>query len=465
MLNLKNKLLTTVAFLFGAGLAMAQDSGPLIDLLVKKGVVNDQEAEELRAELVKDFAANTPAGKLNLGSTVTGFRLTGDIRIRYQYDNEVANFASPTTVGPNNDRSRYRYRFRFGPTVSFSRNWTAGFRLETANGATSTNDDFGGNAPAPFTGSTAFAKDGNVAYIGQVYVQYASSNWYFADRADFRVGKHAHTFFTPGVNGFWIDTDINFEGLSEDLTFNDVGMKGWNLTLRGGQYLLAANSRTARKAAGSFLNTPSTMWVGQAEYSSIKLVENNPYGTRIAPTIVAFTAPEVTGFIVNSEVNNFDNLVSFILPIEHTIMMGGKPLAFYATYGMNFQGASRANRLYSTSTTALVFGAASGNPKDYDTMYNAGFRYGSLRNAGDWQLTGEYRSVESGAYSSLLLDSDFNGGRLNGKGYIFSLAYNWTDAIGTTATFFSSKAIDKTGPASLGFNKADVLQIDLTAKF
>ncbi len=458
MLNLKSKLLTTAAFLCGAGLALAQDSGPLIDLLVKKGVVNDQEAEELRAELVKDFVANTPAGKLNLGSTVTGFRLAGDIRIRYQYDNEVANFAA-ATKGPNDDRSRYRYRFRFGPTVSFSKNWTAGFRLETANGATSTNDDFGAS------GSTNFAKDSNVAYVGQIYLQYASANWYFADRADFRVGKHAHTFFTPGVNGFWIDTDINFEGISEELAFNDVGLKGWNLTLRGGQYLLAANSRTASKAAGSFLNTPSTMWVGQAEYSSIKLVENNSYGTRIAPTIVAFTAPEITGFIVNSEANNYDNLFSFILPVEHTIKVGNKPLALYATYGLNLQGASRANRLYSTSTTAVVYGTANGNPKDYDTMFNAGFRYGALRNPGDWQFTGEYRSVESGAYTSLLLDSDFNGGRLNGKGYIFSLAYNWTDAIGTTATFFSSKAIDKTGPASLGFNKADVFQLDLTAKF
>ena len=36
------------------GTAVAQDSGPLIDLLVKKGIVNSQEGEELRSEMVRD---------------------------------------------------------------------------------------------------------------------------------------------------------------------------------------------------------------------------------------------------------------------------------------------------------------------------------------------------------------------------------------------------------------------------
>lgn len=465
MLNLKSKLLTAAAFLLGSTLALAQDSGPLIEILVRKGIISDTEAEDLRAELVKDFVANTPAGKLNIASTVTGLRLAGDVRLRYQYDNEVPNFAA-ASVGANNDRSRYRYRFRFGPTVSFSNNWSAGFRLETANGATSTNDDFGGNAPAPFTGSANFAKDGNVAYIGQVFVQYAATNWHGLDRVDFRIGKHAHTYLTPGINGFWIDTDINFEGLSEDVAFNDVFGPGWNLTLRGGQYLLAANSRTSGKVSGDFINHPSVMWVGQAEVGKTYIYENNPYGTRIAPTFVLFTAPEVTPAAVNSDTANYDNLATFLLPIEHTIKFNNKPLGFYGTYGINFKGASRANRLYSTSANyPLVFSAASGNPDDYDTMFNLGVRYGAVRNPGDWMLTAEYRSVEPGAYTSVLLDSDFNAGRVGGKGFIASLSYNWTDAIGTTMTFFSSKAIDETGPAGLAFDKADVLQIDLTAKF
>lgn len=103
MLNLKSKFLAITAALLCAGAAFAQDSGPLIEVLLRKGLINDTEAEDLRAELVKDFVANTPAGKLNLASSVTGLKLAGDVRVRYQYDNEVPNFAS-AAVGANNDQ-------------------------------------------------------------------------------------------------------------------------------------------------------------------------------------------------------------------------------------------------------------------------------------------------------------------------------------------------------------------------
>ena len=51
MFNLKSTVTAALAALVCAGSALAQDSGPLIELLIKKGVLNDQEAEELRAEL------------------------------------------------------------------------------------------------------------------------------------------------------------------------------------------------------------------------------------------------------------------------------------------------------------------------------------------------------------------------------------------------------------------------------
>ena len=111
-----------VLFLGAVIHSAAQDSGPLLDLLVRKGLVSDQEAEELRAELLKEFAANSPAGKLDLSSRVQRITLAGDVRVRYLYDNEVTNF-SPANVGRNNDRSRYRYRVRFGPTVLLANNW------------------------------------------------------------------------------------------------------------------------------------------------------------------------------------------------------------------------------------------------------------------------------------------------------------------------------------------------------
>ena len=46
----------------GGTAARAQDAGALLDLLVKKRLISDQEAEEVRSELVKD-SATTAAGK------------------------------------------------------------------------------------------------------------------------------------------------------------------------------------------------------------------------------------------------------------------------------------------------------------------------------------------------------------------------------------------------------------------
>jgi hypothetical protein len=442
MFNTTKNLVLSFCALALAAVCWAQDSGPLIELLVRKGVLNDQEAEELRTELLKDFAANSPAGKFDVSSRVNRLTLALDGRIRYQYDNEVTN--SPGAARRNNDRSRYRYRFRLATTALLNNSWSLGLRLETANGATSTNDDFGNS------GSANFDKTGNTANVGQIFIQYAANNAFKGaiDQFDLRLGKHAHPFFAPGINGFWLDTDISPEGLSEQLTWFDAPAKGWNLALRGGQYILANNARTT--VGSEFTNTPSIMWVGQVEFSNLQIIEGNTYGTRIAPTLLAFSGPSIV-----SDVSNYDDIATFILPVEHTIKVGDLPLAFYATYGVNFAGDKRTRKLY----------PANANKPDYDTMLNAGLRYGATRNPGDWQFTAEYRYVAAGAYSPLLLDSDFGAGRTNVRGPIGSFSYNLTDAVNFTTTYFLAENIDKNSPASVGFHNARVVQVDLSARF
>jgi polyhydroxyalkanoate synthesis regulator phasin len=76
MFHLKSKWFALLAGAFVAvtGSAYAQDSGPLIDLLVKKGLVTDQEGEELRADLTRDAAAAVT-------STVSGGKSTSSISI------------------------------------------------------------------------------------------------------------------------------------------------------------------------------------------------------------------------------------------------------------------------------------------------------------------------------------------------------------------------------------------------
>jgi hypothetical protein len=436
-----------------ASLASAQDSGPLLDALVRKGILTDQEAEDLRADLVRDFGFTSP-GKLDVSSSVTRLRIAGDARVRYQYDNEKENPSSD-----NRDRNRFRYRLRFGATASLGPKWSAGFRMETNNSATSTNNDLGGNAATP--GSTTsvadnFSKNGDGVYFGQVFVQFNDTQVFGAENVDVRLGKFSHKFFNPGVNGFWIDSDINFEGIAEEALYEDVAGTV-DLGLRAGHFILAnnASSTTDRNVS------PSLLHMVQLEVSDLKAGA----GWRVAPTLVTYSAPSthdnVTGAALRNDNNIYSDLTAIIVPAEYVFnLRNGMPLAVYGTYGVNLEGDDRARRL-----------AGSASVDDSDHLFNAGLRYGSNKLAGEYQITGEYRYVGNGSYSSFLLDSDFNGGYLNGQGFILSGSYNLTEAVATTVTYFNSfniennRAFGGSTNRGNGYGEAQVLQIDLSAKF
>ena len=75
-----------LSFVLGSFAAQAQESGALLDLLVRKRIITDQEAEEIRGELTKEYSA-TSAGKLKISSPLTELELYGDGRVRYEVRN------------------------------------------------------------------------------------------------------------------------------------------------------------------------------------------------------------------------------------------------------------------------------------------------------------------------------------------------------------------------------------------
>src|SRR5881227_4304446 len=105
-------ILAAASFIFGGVAARAQDAGALLDLLVRKKIITDQEAEEVRAELTKE-AATTSAGKWKLSAPITELELYGDARLRYEYR---GGRTAGDTADPNDwlERQRERYRLRIG---------------------------------------------------------------------------------------------------------------------------------------------------------------------------------------------------------------------------------------------------------------------------------------------------------------------------------------------------------------
>jgi hypothetical protein len=120
MLNLKTKLLATAVFLLGSTLAVAQDSGPLIEALLRKGILTDQEAEDLRADLANNNTATLASTSLTPNMT----KLIINGRIQYQFaalDTDI----SGTTADPVYVNHAFLRRVRLGIKANFSKGWSS----------------------------------------------------------------------------------------------------------------------------------------------------------------------------------------------------------------------------------------------------------------------------------------------------------------------------------------------------
>ncbi|MGC3992369.1 MAG: hypothetical protein QM796_22250 [Chthoniobacteraceae bacterium] len=98
----------TLALALTGSFAMAEDNSALLDLLVKKKVITEKDADGVRSELDSQQADSSLA-KLKLTDAVTSMTLGGDFKLRYQYQNQELQAANP---GNNYQTSRWRYRLR-----------------------------------------------------------------------------------------------------------------------------------------------------------------------------------------------------------------------------------------------------------------------------------------------------------------------------------------------------------------
>src|SRR4051812_37151709 len=152
----------------GGTVARAQDAGALLDLLVKKRIISDQEAEEVRSELVKE-SASTAAGKWKLSSPITEIELYGDARLRWEY-RAGRTPSGDETANPNDwyERKRNRYRIRLGLRGTLMDDWFFGIQMETNSNPRSSNITFGDDSQV----NGPFSKDSDVVRVGRAYLGY-----------------------------------------------------------------------------------------------------------------------------------------------------------------------------------------------------------------------------------------------------------------------------------------------------
>ena len=109
----------------------AQSSDALLNKLVEKGVLTQEEASNLRKETTNDFnrAFNAKTGMPTWVNRVT---FGGDFRGRYD-----GSYQDDSNTGPSSatqDRQQFRYRLRYGLVASLADQFEVGLRLGFGTG-------------------------------------------------------------------------------------------------------------------------------------------------------------------------------------------------------------------------------------------------------------------------------------------------------------------------------------------
>jgi hypothetical protein len=196
--------------------AHAQADSALLDALVKKGVLSDQEAQQIQAQDEKEYNT-TAASKISLPSSIKTITFYGDLRLRYEMrDGSTAagytgNGGARLTAADSEDRNAWRYRLRFGVKGTLYDNFFFGIRA-----ATNPTYDRSGNVTFGHSDAAGpFGKGQSLLALDQVYL-----GWHPTDDITLTGGQMPNPLYTTSL--IWSE-DLNPAGAAEqwDHTFDD----------------------------------------------------------------------------------------------------------------------------------------------------------------------------------------------------------------------------------------------------
>ncbi len=494
---IKKLTFAAVAFFFAfTGTASrGQDSGALLDLLVRKRLITDQEAEEVRTELVKE-SASTAAGKWKLSTPITEVELYGDVRLRYEY--RGGRLPDHYQFGQDNqndwyERHRERYRLRVGLRGTLADDWFFGLRLETNTDPRSTNVTFGGESSGG-----PFAKGDDGIFVGQAYFGYTG----FPD-FKFTGGRMPQPLITTSM--VW-DDDINPEGLAEQwkhtFTFNLGGGGGEAVqSYSKGGYSKEGKGVVAPPAGEPF-KLKLDVFVNFAQFVYDDENPENPIGpnpttdangsTQKIPTTDAFMlawqigarltfpnnvyfqlAPTVYNYTGNGDTFNvhfqgdpggnqtgINSLLVFDMPMEVGWKLWNLPMRIFGDFAVNFDADDR----------AAAAGHAGGGGQRY--AWELGLGVGQLKAKGDWEIRAWWQHSDQFSLDTNLVDSDIFDARVNIQGIAVKAGYMLADPISLNLTYsYGWRTNGNYGTGGIGnipINPVDeyqLLQADMSVKF
>ena len=473
------------ALALGTSLVHAQDSAALLDILVKKKVITDQEAEEVRADLVKEYTT-IPAGKINISAPVKEMKIYGATRLRYEY-RQAQSQANPNDSAGGD---RFRYRLRIGMDVKLVDDWFVGLRLETATGGRSTNLTMGPTGNPTTNG--VWNKSSNGINVGQVYVKNTSFPWLTV-----LAGKMPNPLVTSPM--VW-DPDINPEGFAQQLKYSFGPFESASPASADGKGSVAASepspltidvfgnfgefvydSGYKQNSFGSATPTYNDVFLFALQ-TGAKVNFNKSTFLQVAPTMYLYNSTRNADYTTNANPGNYfsgapggnqyglNNLEIFDIPVEFDWTMVGLPFRAFGEFAYNLQGAQRAQQAQNVAT---VKAAKVGGQ---DIAWQAGLGVNKIKKKGDWELMGYWQSSGQYALDTNMIDDDVFDGHLNMQGPVVKAGYALTDAVTLAVAYNYGMIINQnlgtagyggingstSTPAEKSYN---LLQLDVNVKF
>jgi hypothetical protein len=448
--------------------AALADNQALIDVLIRKGILTQKDAEKIESELSKNpTVAPAPSSPLKLAPWIKELKLSGDLRLRWQYDDEQRQEPSgPNATGTNHvaQRSRWRFRLRLNAEMKFDAGFFGGFSLTTNNFVDSANQTYSG---------------GFQNY--NIYISKAFLGWNGYPGLTLIAGKQDNPFYTTDL---FYDPNIFPQGLVERIDFHKLfgwGAAGepagyskegktpppapakpqsaFELSLIAGQFIFYDN---AESQFDSDLKTDSFLFEEQllARYRTDK------FAITVGPSLFIANAgayghdsnlpPAKTDFLqFTNGIGEERDLFIVLVPGDITVKVGSVPVKFYWDFAYNFDGGKRYDSILAQPaqtgqrlpppvpppTGVGLFGGyilgptgsiiAYTNPaqvSNRDKMaWLVGLKVGDNKKAGDLSLFFDYRQVGIASVDPNLSNSDVLNARLNAQGFGMGVAYNVTD--------------------------------------
>jgi len=413
----------------------AQQNDALLDALVKKGVITDQEREDIAADEEKAYS-QTAASKIDLATSIKSIQFYGDVRLRYEMRDGTTPNGAVTSAGgtfPHGETetmNRWRYRLRFGIKGELYDNFFYGIRA-----ATNPNYDRSGNVTFGHSDAAGpFGKDQSLLALDMVYL-----GWHATSDFTLTGGQMPNPFYTTSM--VW-DDNLNPAGAAEQWrhTFDDV-----EVFATAGQFVYqAASGNGITNTIGGSANFPNTFMFGEQVGFKYKFDDNTYFKGAAAFYTYSGTESTASGSVAGlysstpinissgtqspsffngpfvgagpalaTNVSGINDLAVLETPMEVDFKAWGVPMRFFGDFAYNFEASERADQARNA-----ILGAEAMNTVGSKATGNVGVTLPVS------VTTGAGLTAPNVATNNLMFNSpNFQGVLNSGKGLLDQAAY------------------------------------------